>query len=347
MSDLKKKDLVYKCAKCGKPIGLSFKDRLTSGRPRCTDKGCSGYGSVASILTCGKCGNELPLQIMEYDAYLRFVIVGVTSSGKTTYLTTMMHELRHAPVTPWVATPMDNNTNTDYIAKDDQLYKMKMILPPTSAGVEIMPQQWEIKDQSRMSKTRVPTYSLTIFDGAGEDCTKVNDTISRYMMGSRTILIMVDPTKLPGIGTGVDNGASGKMVNDIADYIRLNLGLKPGDRIKKDIGVIFTKIDAIRDQFSSGVVMQDSPHMRAQGYVKSDADAVDSEIRSWLAHNGQNSFLSAVHTNFRDNMVRYFGVSALGHPAKGDKVGLITPHRVLDPLVWMLYKEEVADELID
>ena len=83
--------------------------------------------------------------------------------------------------------------------------------------------------------------------------------------------------------------------------------------------------------------------MARHAFVKSDADAVDMEIRDWLASHGESAFLEAIDTNFRADRVRYFGVSSFGQPPTGSQqLGQIIPHRVLDPLMWMLAKEGVA-----
>ena len=100
------------------------------------------------------------------------------------------------------------------------------------------------------------------------------------------------------------------------------------------------------DSFGNAVVMHPSPHLSKKGFDKLDSDAVDAEIRDWLESKGETSFLDAIDTNFKRNRVRFFGVSSFGQPPTGNgQLGKVVPHRVLDPLMWMLSKEGIVPTL--
>lgn len=116
--------------------------------------------------------------------------------------------------------------------------------------------------------------------------------------------------------------------------------------IDRDVAVVFTKMDAVKDSFGSATVTQPSPHLNRKGFVKADSDAVDAEIKDWLEAQGESTFLAAIDTNFRQGRVRFFGVSSFGQPPTGDnQLSKIIPHRVLDPLMWMLSKEGIIPVL--
>lgn len=206
-----------------------------------------------------------------------------------------------------------------------------------------------------MTNSRIPTYSLTIFDGAGEDCTKLDPAISRYINGSKALIILVDPLSLPHVARRInpkilqwssttehDSDASANMVDNLANYIRQSCGIPSGKLIDRDIAVVFTKIDAVKDSFGSATVMQPSPHMAQKAFIQADADAVNAEIRDWLDMEGETAFLNAIDTTFKKNKVRFFGISSFGQPPTGDRqLARVIPHRVLDPLLWMLSKENM------
>ena len=75
--------------------------------------------------------------------------------------------------------------------------------------------------------------------------------------------------------------------------------------------------------------------------------AVDREIRSWLIKNGRSSllndgeeFVKAVERNFSN--VRFFGVSSFGvQPNEFKLLQNLHPHRVLDPLMWLLAQDGI------
>jgi len=83
--------------------------------------------------------------------------------------------------------------------------------------------------------------------------------------------------------------------------------------------------------------------MSQKGFVKADADEVNMEIKDWLINQGETAFVDALETSFRPGKVSFFGVSSFGQPPMGgNQLGKIMPHRVLDPLFWMLAKEGIV-----
>lgn len=357
LEELRNADVEMVCPLCGTPEVQTATEALLRRLPKCKQPGCHKHPTTDR--RCRFCQSKLPSDIMDYEKYLRFSILGITGSGKTNFLTTMLHELRHSIGSPWVISPMDATTTEQYQENDRTVYERREPVPATVSGMAPQPQQWKIKDRNRMSSTRIPTYSLTIFDGAGEDCERIDPTISRYINGSKTLIILIDPLALPNVAKFISPdilqwsttaehsaNASADMVNGLADYIRGSCGMAPGKLIDRDVAVVFTKIDAVRQSFGSANVMQASPHMGRKAFVKADADAVDAEIRDWLERMGETVFLDAIDTNFRKGKVRFFGVSSFGQPPTGNgQLGKVIPHRVLDPLLWMLSKEGMIPEI--
>ena len=353
LHELRSGDMVMACPICGTHAEPTAMDLLRHRPPRCGKKGCGG---IASVRLCRFCKSPLPADFLGCGRHLRFSLLGVTGAGKTNFLTTMLHELRSAAGSPWVASPMDSQTADLFRENDRAVYERGEPAAASPAGVAPPPQIWRIRDRTMMTSSFIPSYSMTIFDGAGEDCERINRAISRYIDGSKALVILIDPLSLPGVArtissdvlswsTTASHGAdvSADMVDGLANYVRQGCGLVPGKLINRDVAVVFTKIDAVRESFGTATVMQSSPHLAAGGFVKADADAVDAEIRDWLESRGESAFLNAIETNFRADKIRFFGVSSFGHPPTGSsRLGRVVPHRVLDPLVWMLSKEHIV-----
>ncbi|MBQ7493224.1 MAG: hypothetical protein IJT47_02215, partial [Selenomonadaceae bacterium] len=134
------------------------------------------------------------------------------------------------------------------------------------------------------------------------------------------------------------------MVNSLANYIRRSCNIAPGKKIDRRAAVVLTKLDTLTEMingFSSGAtILKESPHVQSRGFVDSDSKMIDLEIRDWLTRQGETAFLGAIDANFRD--VRVFGVSSFGRPPDSRKrLARIRPHRVLDPLMWLLATEGV------
>ena len=356
LQELRSRDLKTVCNICGNSVTPTRTESLLKKIPKCKKPGCRGFGSAKQ---CSHCDSDLPSDILDYEKYLRFSILGITGSGKTNFLKTMLHELSHTSGSPWVLSPMDATTTAIFQENDRAIYSMRQPVAATAPGITPPPQLWKIKDKNRMTNTVIPSYSMTIFDGAGEDCEHIDPVISRYIEGSKVLVILIDPLALHGVASSIPQNimnwsiyashykdASAGMVDGLVRYIRHNCGIAPGKLINKDVAVVFTKIDAVKDTFGSATVMQPSPHLARKGFVKADADAVDAEIRDWLESQGENTFLDAIDTNFIKSRVRFFGVSSFGQPPTGsNQLGKVMPHRVLDPLIWMLSKEGIVPTL--
>lgn len=353
LQELYGKDLKMICQLCGAGVTPTKTELLLKKLPKCKQPGCRGF---ATERQCGYCGSRLPSDILDYEKYLRFSIIGITGSGKTNFLTTMLHELRHTAGSPWVIAAMDSQTTAMFQENDRAIYDLRQPVSATPSGVTPPPQLWRIKDKNKMTGRLIPSYSMTIFDGAGEDCEHIDPVISRYIEGSKALVILIDPLALPGVAKNIssdilnwststshDADASADMVDGLANYIRQSCNIAPGRLINRDVAVVFTKIDTVIDTFGSATVVQPSPHLEQRGFVKADSDAVDAEIRDWLEYRDETTFLNAIETNFRKDRVKFFGVSSFGQPPTGSfQLGKVMPHRVLDPLIWMLSKEGIV-----
>ena len=198
---------------------------------------------------CKECGEPLPPQILFHDKYLSFCAVGVAGAGKSSYMTTLLHELKYSGL-PWILQAMDVETTRRAQLNEQYVYEERHCLRGTESGTTPKPQLWTILDNS-VKGEKIPTYALTIYDGAGEDCeridyTPLDSTISRYLSGAGMLLIMFDPLLLSSVrgelsletlnasmATERQTSAPGNMVgmvNSLANYIRRSCNIPPGKR---------------------------------------------------------------------------------------------------------------------
>lgn len=344
-------------------VHLSFADKFKGRLPVCKRKFCRNHGLTIREAVCRACGETLPPQILFHDKYLSFCAVGVSGAGKSSYMTTLLHELKYSGL-PWVLQAMDVETTRHAQINEQHVYEKRHCLQGTKSGVAPRPQLWTILDNSKKGD-KIPTYALTIYDGAGEDCehidyTPLDSKISHYLSGAGMLLIMFDPLLLSSvrmeIPTETLNASMAterqtsapanmvSMVNSLANYIRRNCNIPPGKRIDRRAAVVLTKLDALTEMLngfvSTSTILKESPHVQSRAFVQSDSEMVDLEIRDWLTRQGETAFLGAIDANFKD--VRVFGVSSFGRPPDLNKrLAKVRPHRVLDPLMWFLASEGI------
>jgi len=159
-------------------------------------------------------------------------------------------------------------------------------------------------------------------------------------------------------------------IDDVRD--RLNAKLKLGDKetdydkiiktiigyfdeqpnkteyYKKPLALTFSKIDAIianEDEFMDARLPNINLNANSQFfndnvYDTSDMESVDQGIRAGLEIWGEKQFVDNINAPGHFNgKAKFFGISALGDmPSAQNTVKNIKPFRVIDPLIWILYR---------
>ena len=82
LRELRSKDLTMVCQICGTPVTPSKAELLLKKTPKCRQAGCHGF---ANGRQCGYCGSKLPADILDYEKYLRFSILGIAAPEKQTF----------------------------------------------------------------------------------------------------------------------------------------------------------------------------------------------------------------------------------------------------------------------
>jgi hypothetical protein len=289
---------------------------------------------------------------------LLFSIVGVSGSGKTNYITVMLEELNRSAGLR-LALSYQNMETRDIHRNNCKLIYEDHKKPQATPSGGVPPQIWRIKNLNRQTRNSVETYTFSVFDGAGEDHENINVDSSqcRYIAVSEAIMIVIDPMILQSVKRSLDrdvydksvssvgdttNKNSGDVVNDIASYIKDMSGIGVNKKINVPVAVIFTKMDALMNDFKNRPVSQPSPHTDMGCFQYGDCRAVDNDIRSWLVSNNESSFISALEANFSEFI--FFGVSSYGTiPVSKVELAPVHPHRVLDPILWFFAKKKFID----
>jgi hypothetical protein len=318
---------------------------------------CPACGDGTRHRVCPHCHSELPLHFSRIPGRL-IAVVGARNSGKTVYVTVFVRELMKG---------VDPCFNTSVVASDDltrerfrteyehRLYGEGVLAAATrsagamDAGV-VPPLVFRLSTDRRFAgQVRESRSLLSFFDTAGEDVTSQRgvDTHVRYLANADGVVVVLDPlqmdgarrlaapgTRLPARGPGGD-GALDALVRVTQ---LLHEGSRSGAtaRIRKPTAVVFTKLDALWAQLGP-----DSPLRRPsrhQGeFDTQDSLRVDEEVRALLNEWDGAQIDQFMRHNFARH--RFFGLSALGEtPTADNRVSGrgIRPHRVADPILWLL-----------
>lgn len=332
-------------------------------------------GSQATLKACPKCSHVtggtatytyLNKTMLE-TPYLPFSILGVSSSGKTNYITVMLHELRRSSGLKLTLMPLTKETRDHQQKNHENIYEKHIPAEATQSG-EKLAQIWSIKNSQQRNNilNQVPTYTFTIFDGAGEDHeNKLVDFLSPecgYIKASEAVILVIDPLVIPAVrksgivdATVLQNSLAGSMgsnkniediLNSLAEYIKTAKGMKTNALLKIPVAVVLTKFDTIlaNNPFGSDALINESSLAIRDGVVSlEEIEQVSNEIRNWFEEIGETTLLNALDANFTH--YRFFGVSSYGAPPLDNNTlpNEIKPHRVLDPILWLFKTKGFID----
>ncbi|WP_339257751.1 hypothetical protein MKZ12_27595 [Paenibacillus sp. FSL R5-0713] len=310
------------------------------------------YGVVTRRRLCPQCHNELPVTAGKAPSNI-ISIIGASQVGKSVYMTSLIHTLQHYTADHFDAACMPLNAEisrrfrADY---EEPLFERGDLLDSTQKEKLQEPFifQFVFKDEDKAPLT------LVFFDVAGEGMVEQDylGLHGQHIKNSAGILFMVDPLQ----------------IRSIRDKIRINLGNEPGEwtpRYDEPRDVVLTMFgdfiayqDKAKTNIPTAVVLTKSDMLHSlkdeEGdYIKSNSNVfrnmvhrdyfdltefenIDGEIRRFI-EKVDRPFKGTMDVYFKDTA--YFAVSALGsNPVEMKLQGVVSPIRVDEPFLWLLYK---------
>ena len=282
-------------------------------------------------------------------------MVGSKGAGKTVLMTVMIQQLRrvighrfNADISIATDNPDGMNSITDYMRDREQdLYKEGHL--PRGTGT--FEEKGRVPIVLRWRADRKSTM-MAFLDSAGEDFASEESASSlRYLEACEYLIIALDPFSLPGARAqlslpkqaiqSADNAAV-YALHQITNKLRTNQG-KANKKIRVPVAIAFTKIDAFFPEMEEGnPLLTTAPALPS--YDEADGlnvhERMKALLRDWDAWEIE-SHMSQFYDDYR-----YFGVSALGaQPDYGlgqVDVGGVRPHRVEDPILWLMSKAKMV-----
>lgn len=315
---------------------------------------CPECDGESTYRICPVCHVELPVQFGMVENRL-IAMVGARSSGKTIYMTVLLHEMRHQVGEAFGASLMgsDDATMRRYSSEyEDRLYRDRQMFPPTQTAttnanrVEPLVFRFGLRRRGLFGERPQHTV-LSFFDTAGEDFSSREsvELNTRYLTNADGIILLLDPLQLPGArdlaapGTplpgmdGIDPPIS--LLSRVSSMLLAARG-GTSARVGTPLAVVFSKMDAFWHLLENGSPLRS--HAPARGrFEVGDSLSVHEEVRRLLKDWDGVPIDQSLENTFA--RYRYFGVSSLGRSATADSrvadTG-IQPYRVADPLLWLL-----------
>jgi GTPase SAR1 family protein len=315
---------------------------------------------------CDICGQETNKRLCPYchftlshDAGLvdeRIIaIIGGRDTGKSHYIATLIHRLEQDVGANFNAALRRIGDETRKRWEDDfygPLFRNRKILMGTQSAVVNSqvkePLVFRLTFDRGRRKGRA--INLTFFDTAGEDMASLDimSAEARYIYKASAIIFLLDPLQIPSVRQKLpqanlpDQNTQSEpqyIVERLRELFEQHEHLKPGEKVQIPVAFTLSKTDTLLPIIEPGSALRlTGEHF---GYVNlSDIQSVHTEIWNYLQTWMGAAFNDQVQTGFRDYC--YFGVSSLGQQPKVDNtLRSISPMRVEDPLLWILYRLKI------
>jgi len=319
---------------------------------------CPESRAQTTTRVCPKCHSKLPVHFGRINSQL-IALVGARDSGKTVFMTVLMHEFefrlgdRLGASIPGADDETRNSFRRDY---EQRLYEGRSLPDPTFTVAADRqgyrpPMVFRFK---RHERSRFPGRSrqtlLSFFDTAGEDLTTKASTElnGRYLEAADAIILILDPLQMAG---GRRLAAREALQQDprpeddpYSVLQRITEMLQAGHRdrkVRKPLAVVFTKLDALWHEFPEGTALN-RPEPTCPGCDELDSMDVHRHVQALLHDWDGRQIDHYLQHNYR--CYRYFGASALGAIPTPDRriSGVIQPYRVGDPILWLLSRAHMV-----
>ena len=196
-------------------------------------------------------------------------------------------------------------------------------------------------------KTELKT-NLIIYDTPGEDFNEQRSAHSlKSIARSDALVFVVDFATFPGVAQALGRERiSQQTPEEVMQtfynvYCLQNTDMSIGAKIKVPTAVVLSKVDLIESHLQNNMVLQTPDH---DGGVDLEHLAKTSaEVEGVINQFGGKPLNDALHTHFEDFM--YFGVSSGQEVGEGkNKRFHALPHRIIDPLIWLMYRKNLIPE---
>lgn len=337
----------------GKPFGLFSSEPKPSKCDKC--------GKQSSRFVCPHCHNWLPTDMIKDGAEI-ISIVGAPNSGKTVYFFNLMRQLQKKASSLGISVTVQDE-GPDPTKKTSVIYKgmvKKMYedneLPPKTPVIEgerPIPLIFKVSNEKAGKKGGKSIY-IVFYDTPGEafQDREQMDRMADHVSNSAGILLFIDPYNIKKLTGTLQSASKEKIVtgSELENENVLNSLLqkvKEKESEDKPFAIVFSKIDAVLDGLSAeragGLATildldRNSSFLKTKKFNLSEIDQISNALEEMSEEWDVEYIKSQVNEKYKEENIKMFAVSSLGSQPKDSRITNLNPYRVMDPLIWILYK---------
>ena len=306
------------------------------------------FNNVTTKRICPHCHNDIP-QSAGFSPGTIISVVGATQSGKSVFLTSLIHTLK--TITPHnfpiFCTPINNAMGRKFkLEYEDPLINEGLLLAPTQRERQQEPLIFTLS----FADEKKPEINIAFFDVAGEGMMDpaYMDIYAAHIRNSSGVLFLVDPLQFRSVGQkirvknglGDDAHFSDEPTEVLSGLVEDYIYKQGGGISDIPTAVVLTKTDLLEPLKNDGEYVQNASNFfynyTHKGFFNlTEFENIDGETEE---------FISRVDPNFGNALKRrfehlgFFAVSALGSKPSDGRVHSFAPTRVDEPFLWLLYQ---------
>ena len=293
------------------------------------------YDNITTKRLCPYCHNDIT-QSAGFSPSTIISVVGAKQSGKSVYLTSLIHTLKS--VTPHnfpiFCTPINSEMGRKFKSayEDPLIEKGRLIYSAHGKQQEPFIFTLSFSDGSK------PEINVAFFDGTSDE---YMDIYAAHIRNSSGILFLVDPMQFRSVGRKIqlknhlDFLPSDEPVDILSELVDDYIYKQGGEISDIPTAIILSKTDLLESLAGEEDFVRTGSHFfsnyrHKEFFTISEFDKINKEI---------DKLITTVDPNFRNALTRrfsklgFFAISALGH-----KIGTFAPIRVDEPFLWILYQ---------
>ena len=337
----------YGAAPMGK-ILTPDKRMLGLGLPRAVV--CDSCRAESRTRICPTCHYELSHDVGQIDQRI-IAIIGGRATGKSHYIASLITRLQHEVGKNFNITIRMLGDNTQERWERDfyaPLFERKTVLQGTKpAGVDSQVKAPLMFRLTLSNNLYTRALNISFFDSAGEDMTSLNSMSvqNRYICHADGIIFLLDPLQISSVrqqlpfanAPAADPKVSPEnIVGRLRDLFEREQELKATQKVKIPIAFTLSKVDTLFPLVDAGAALR-RPSEHFGRLDLDDMQSINTEIANYMSEWIGPNFGSIVSTGFSN--YNFFGVSSLGEqPDANNRLSTVSPLRVEDPFLWILYK---------
>lgn len=337
----------------GKPFGLFSSEPKPSKCDKC--------GKQSSRFVCPHCHNWLPTDMIKDGAEI-ISIVGAPNSGKTVYFFNLMRQLQIKASSLGISVTVQDEgpdptkkTSVIYKGMVEKMYENNELPPktPVIEGERPIPLIFKVSNKKAGKKGGKSIY-IVFYDTPGEafQDREQMDRMADHVSNSAGILLFIDPYNIKKLTGTLQSASEEKIVtgSELENENVLNSLLqkvKEKESEDKPFAIVFSKIDAVLDGLSAeragGLATildldRNSSFLKTKKFNLSEIDQISNALEEMSEEWDVEYIKSQVNEKYKEENIKMFAVSSLGSQPRDGRITDLRPYRVMDPLIWILYK---------